>query len=234
MRIYIIRHADPDYENDTITPRGHLEAKALAQRMLRENIDSIYCSPLQRAQHTMNYTRELIGLPFETQDWLAEIQNWQTFDTKGRPIPAWNVDGEIIRGRMPLLTSDNFHEAEPFSNPAIRQGFAEIRSHSDRFMEEMGFRREGGRYRILKPNERKIAVFCHMGFALAWLAHLLEMPLPLLWSGFWLAPSSVTTILMDTRSEQWAVPRCLGIGDVSHLYDTKLPVSRQGIIANFY
>ena len=55
MRIYIIRHADPDYENDTITPRGHLEAKALAERMLQENIDSI-CSPLQRARHTMNYT----------------------------------------------------------------------------------------------------------------------------------------------------------------------------------
>ena len=124
MRIYIIRHADPDYENDTITPHGHLEAKTLAERLLRENIDSIYCSPLQRAQHTMNYTRELIGLPFETQDWLTEIQNWQTLDTKGRPIPAWNVDGEIIRARMPLLTSDNFHEAEPFYNPAIRQGFA--------------------------------------------------------------------------------------------------------------
>ena len=101
-------------------------------------------------------------------------------------------------------------------------------------MEAAGFRREEGRYRILKPNERKIAVFCHMGFGLAWLAHLLEMPLPLLWSGLWLAPSSVTTILMDTRSEQWAVPRCLGIGDVSHLYNINLPVSSQGIIANFY
>lgn len=234
MRIYIIRHADPDYENDTITPRGHLEAKALAERMLQENIDSIYCSPLQRARHTMNYTRELTGLPFETQDWLAEIQNWQTMDTRGCPIPAWNVDGEIIRGRMPLPTSDNFHEAEPFCNPDIRQGFAEIRSHSDRFMKAAGFCREEGRYRVLEPNERKIAVFCHMGFGLAWLAHLLEMPLPLLWAGFWLAPSSVTTILMETRSEQWAVPRCLSLGDVSHLYDAKLSVSSQGIIANFY
>ncbi|MFC4600170.1 histidine phosphatase family protein [Cohnella hongkongensis] len=234
MRIYIIRHADPDYENDTITPRGHLEAKALAERMLRENIDSIYCSPMQRAQHTMNYTRELTGLPFETQDWLAEIQNWETLDTQGRSIPAWNVDGEIIRGRMPLPTNDNFYETEPFCNPAIRQGFAGIRSSSDRFMEAAGFRREEGRYRILKPNDRRIAIFCHMGFGLAWLAHLLEIPLPLLWSGFWLAPSSVTTILMDTRSEQWGVPRCLGLGDVSHLYNASLPVSSQGIIANFY
>ena len=91
---------------------------------------------------------------------------------------------------------------------------------------------EEGRYRILEPNERKIAVFCHMGFGLAWLAHLLEMPLPLLWAGFWLAPSSVTTILMETRSEQWAVPR-LSLGDVSPLRRQTVG-QRQGIIANFY
>lgn len=30
MRLYIIRHADPDYPNNTITPEGHLEAQALA------------------------------------------------------------------------------------------------------------------------------------------------------------------------------------------------------------
>ncbi len=29
MRLYIIRHADPDYPNNTITPEGHLEAQAL-------------------------------------------------------------------------------------------------------------------------------------------------------------------------------------------------------------
>lgn len=62
MRIYLIRHADPDYDNDTIAPRGHLEAQALADRLLRENIDAIYCSPLQRAQHTMSYTQKLTGL----------------------------------------------------------------------------------------------------------------------------------------------------------------------------
>ena len=30
MRIYIIRHGDPDYEHDTLTPRGEKEALALA------------------------------------------------------------------------------------------------------------------------------------------------------------------------------------------------------------
>lgn len=85
---------------------------------------------------------------------------------------------------------------------------------------------------MLQPNRAKIAVFCHGGLGLTWLAHLLEIPLPLVWSGFWLPPSSVTTVLFDERSPQWAVPRVVGLGDVSHLYEAGLPVQPSGIKAN--
>jgi hypothetical protein len=68
--------------------------------------------------------------------------------------------------------------------------------------------------------------------SVTWLAHLLDLPLTLVWSGFWLAPSSVTTILFDERSTVWATPRCLGVGDVSHLYAAGLPVQPAGITAN--
>ena len=33
MRIYIIRHADPDYDNDTLTSVGHRKAVALAEKL---------------------------------------------------------------------------------------------------------------------------------------------------------------------------------------------------------
>lgn len=36
MRLYIIRHAEPDYENDTITAEGHKQAEALAKKNLRK------------------------------------------------------------------------------------------------------------------------------------------------------------------------------------------------------
>ena len=53
MRIYIIRHADPDYDNDTLTSAGHKEAIALAERLETERINRICCSPLGRARRTM-------------------------------------------------------------------------------------------------------------------------------------------------------------------------------------
>lgn len=63
-----------------------------------------------------------------------------------------------------------------------------------------------------------VVVFCHGGFGLTWIAHLLGMPVSQVWSSFYLAPSSVTTILFDERSESKAVPRAISIGDKSHMY----------------
>jgi probable phosphoglycerate mutase len=98
----------------------------------------------------------------------------------------------------------------------------------------LGYERDGGKYKILRSNPEQIAIFCHNGFGLIWLSHLLQIPLPLMWSGFTMAPSSVTTILFDERSSEWAVPRCIGFGDTSHLYQAGLPISSHGIKANVY
>lgn len=105
--------------------------------------------------------------------------------------------------------------------------------HSDEFLKTLGFERQGTRYRVLHPNVEKIAIFCHGGFGLTWLAHLLQIPLTIMWSGFWLPPSSVSTILFDQRSPDWATPRCIGLSDTSHLYAADLPIKPRGIKANF-
>jgi probable phosphoglycerate mutase len=52
MEIWIVRHADPDYENDSITEKGEREAKLLAERLLKQNFAAVYCSPMGRAQKT--------------------------------------------------------------------------------------------------------------------------------------------------------------------------------------
>ena len=49
MRIFIIRHGDPDYQTDSLTPRGRREAEALAAYIERLQLTHIYCSPLGRA-----------------------------------------------------------------------------------------------------------------------------------------------------------------------------------------
>lgn len=231
MRLYIIRHADPDYERHTITPAGHLEAQALARRLARQGVDAIYSSPFPRALETMHYTAAAVGVTPEVLDWTAELLDFRIDSTWGAAF-AWDLAGEIVRGCDPLPDHANWHQTAPLDAPVLREKFTTLRQDSDAFLAQHGYQREGGRYRCLAPNRRQIAVFCHNGLGLTWLAHLLEIPLSLVWSGFWLAPSSVTTILFDERSPDWAVPRCVGLGDVSHLYAEGLPVQPRGLLAN--
>lgn len=233
MRLFIIRHADPDYPNKTITAAGHLEAQALARRFQRQRPDRIYCSPLGRALHTMQYTADALGLEPDIEEWTQEMAELQLEYTEGGAMVAWDLPGEVIREREGFAAHDRWHARPPFADPIFRERWAILQRNSDAFIARHGYERDGGRYRVVRSNRETLAIFCHGGFGLTWLAHLLHLPVPLVWSGFWLPPSSVTTILFDERSSHWAVPRCIGLGDIGHLYEAGLAVQPAGIQANF-
>ncbi|AHF89950.1 phosphoglycerate kinase [Opitutaceae bacterium TAV5] len=238
MRLFIIRHADPDYPNNTITAAGHLEAQALAVRMTRLGLDRIYTSPLGRARDTARYTADALGIEPVVLPWTAELP-WPriTQEVLGESTP-WDLHGYTLRQWQKEPTTRNWPEFPPLSAAEYREGFATLGAGSDAFVAGLGYRREdaggaaGGVYRVEAGNREKVAVFCHGGFGLTWLAHLLAVPLPVMWAGFFLPPSSVTTVLFDERGEGLAVPRCVGLGDVSHLYAAGLPVQPSGIKAN--
>lgn len=52
MRLLFIRHGEPDYEKDSLTPKGFREAEYLAEYLAGEKIDYCYVSPLGRAKDT--------------------------------------------------------------------------------------------------------------------------------------------------------------------------------------
>ncbi len=233
MRLYVIRHADPDYVNKTITEAGHLEAQALAARLSTEGITRIYCSPMGRARDTAKYTADKLGLPVGIEDWTQELADLYVPGTDGqRGFCAWDVHGEDVRSLSPLPTHENWGSLPEFERLPVSEVFQMVRSNSDEFIARHGYVRENGVYRIEQPNRERIAVFCHGGFGLTWLAHLLEVPLPLMWTSFFLPTSSVTRILFEERSDEYAVPRCFGLGDISHLRMARLPMQSSGLQAN--
>lgn len=230
MKIFLIRHAEPDYPNNTITAAGHLEAQALASHLHEIGVDRIYSSPINRAVHTMQYTADRLGIEPGTEPWTREL-GWSAPDEQGgRPIAAWNIPGETVRASRPYPGHETWSERAPYREYADH--YETLKRDSDAFLGRHGYVRENGRYRIQSSNRETIAVFCHLGFGLTWLSHLLELPFPLVWSAFYLPPSSVTTILFEERSELWAIPRCTGLGCVAHLHKAGLPVSSMGLMAN--
>lgn len=232
MRIFLIRHADPDYANNTITPAGHVEAEALAKRMAALGLDRIYTSPLGRARDTAGYTARALGMVPVVLPWTAELVWKHIHQERLGDSVVWDIHGHVVHRHRPEPTSEDWHTRPPFDAPDYREGYAVLRAESDAFLSSLGYTRDGGVYRVGKSNRERIALFCHGGFGLTWLAHLLSVPLPLMWTGFFLPTTSVTTILFDERVEGFATPRCLGVGDVSHLYAAGLPMQPAGIKAN--
>ena len=73
MRLIIIRHGDPDYSIDSLTPTGEIEAELLAERIAKLDIKAFYQSPLGRAKRTAFHTLKKMGREAETLDWLREF-----------------------------------------------------------------------------------------------------------------------------------------------------------------
>ncbi len=231
MKLFVIRHGDPDYENDTLTEKGHREAAFLAEKMKTLGLTHIFSSPLGRAQHTMKYTADATGLIPKTEEWTRELSNLR-FDTPYGKLVAWDIPGEIYLQEL-NPNFDKWKQNEYYPDKTdIDDTYDKIAQASDKFFTHFGYVKEGSIYNIEKPSQAQIAVFCHGGFGLTWLSYLLNIPLTTMWSGFWMPPSSITTILFEERSEIYAVPRCISFADVSHLYKNNEELSYSGLKAN--
>ena len=74
MKLLLIRHGDPDYENDCLTPTGKREAELLAGRIAPLPIKDYYVSTMGRAMETAAPTLRKAGREAVACDWLREFQ----------------------------------------------------------------------------------------------------------------------------------------------------------------
>ena len=230
MRLHIIRHAEPDYSIDSLTSKGREEAVALRSWVARERPDRAYHSPLGRAKLTAALALEGSGLEPTEEGWTAELHDSMAYDS---PHTWWDVDGHRIR-RDEFLQRTEWDALPELAPTRARAEAERIGADSDEFLRRHGMVRDGGSYRIVDRCEfQSLAVFCHGGFGLTWFAHLLALPVPLAWAGFFMHPSSVTTLLFDEREPGIATPRVLHFGDLSHLHAAGLEPSRMGVKANY-
>ena len=233
MLLYIIRHGDPDYEHDCLTPKGKLQAQALAKRLAVHGLDKIFCSPLGRAKQTAEPTCALLGLPMSIEEWTSENLAWNDFSVplehSGRTW-CFHVQNTDYKNDGTISLMEHWHTAESFRGANVQKGYQRIMDASDDFLARLGYRRKGSVYEITAPNDQRIAVFCHQGFGTTWISHLLRIPPHLFWASFDLSHSSVTILEWKNNSNGMTAPQCLMLSDLSHIYREGLPLQYNNTI----
>ena len=72
------------------------------------------------------------------------------------------------------------------------------------------------------PNDRRIALFAHQGFGLAFLSSILDIPYPHFATHFDMQHSGMSVIYFDEKCP-FTIPKLLQLSNDSHLYRQGLP-----------
>ena len=232
MLLYIVRHGDPNYEKDCLTERGKLQAEAVGTRIFDSGIREIYSSPMGRARETAEPACRLLGLPCRIEDWSHEVEDQRlTPFPDGRMKSVTSVQNTYYRADGAIdLPYDRAFDAPGFSTSAMDAAADYIVQGGRDFLERLGYREEAGVYRILRPNEDRVALFCHSVMARAWISHLLHIPIHLMWSGFQITHTGVTILEFKNNENGLTAPYCRGFSDMSHLYAAGLDMRHDNSI----
>lgn len=229
MRIIIIRHGDPDYEHDSLTPRGDMEAKLLARIIDTYDIDAFYISPLGRAQRTASFSLDATGKDGVTLDWLREFPpRIKRPDLKeNRTSCSWDWLPSDWTEYPEFYDRDLWYTVPVMEDAHVKEAALTVHAGLDSLLAEYGYVRDGLVYKAVRPNHDTIALVCHFGVEMVILAHLMSIsPMPL-WHGFVAAPTAITSIYTEERVSGIASFRINEFGATPHLLLGGMPPSKR-------
>ena len=193
MKLIIIRHGDPNYEIDSLTPKGWREAELLSERISKLDVKAFYMSPLRRAKDTASLTLKKMKREAEILPWMREFEAPITDPYTGSKRIPWDM---------------------------LPEDWTAVNDYYDKdsLLLKHGYKRNGNIYEAISPNNDTVVLFCHFGVECVMLGHLLGISPIVLWHGLCAAPTSVTTLITEERRKGKAYFRMNAFGDISHLY----------------
>ncbi len=226
MKLVFIRHGDPDYEHDSLTPQGRIEAACLAERISALDVKNFYVSPLGRARETAEYTLKKVNREAETFDWLREFgPRILRPDRKERAGVSWDWLPQDWLQFPEFLDRNQWMNHPVFQEAGVGKEYERVTRSLDELLAAHGYERCGFYYRTAAANQDRLVFFCHFGVTCVLLSHLMNVsPMPL-WHGLAMAPTSVTVVNTEERREGIVSFRASMVGDISHLYQAGIEPS---------
>ncbi len=218
MKLLFVRHGDPDYENDTLTPLGVKEAEAVADRLENADIAAFYLSPLGRAQLTARATLKRRGEEGTTFDWLREFDAPIHRPDKGGELAiTWDWLPQDWLGVDEFFSVDTWLDADVMKETDVRSEYERVCRGLDGILAQYGYVRENRGYKVERESTDTLCFFCHYGVTCVMLSHLLNISPMLIWHGMAAAPASITSVITEERRQGLATFRMNKYGDTAHL-----------------
>ena len=232
MLFFYIRHGDPIYDPDSLTPLGHRQAEAIGKRLALYGLDKVYASTSNRAILTSKPACEILKKEPTLLEFANEHNAWQELvidDAEGRR--RWLFDEN-------LPTKMLFHSPEvrqlgfrwfdhpQLNEPRFEQGMERIYNGCDELFASLGYEHErySGRYKAVAPNHDRVALFAHQGFGLAFMSCLLDIPYPMFATEFDMTHTGMTVIEFMEK-DGYAIPKVLTFSSDAHIYREGLPTN---------
>jgi len=229
MLFFYVRHGDPIYDPDSLTPLGKRQAEAVGKRLSLYRLDRIFASTSNRAILTATPASEISKKPIERLDWTNEGHAWEELTVNTPEGRRWLFHRTEIKElfHTPEIKELGFewYRHPAFSEYNYAEGMARIQRESDAFFESLGYKHEGGgKYKVIEKNNKRVALFAHQGFGLAFLSCVLAIPYPQFSVHFDIGLTGVTVI--DFAEENgYAYPKVLTHSNDAHILHEGLPTN---------
>ena len=228
MLLFYIRHGDPIYHPDSLTPLGERQAEEVAKRLAVYGLDRVYASTSNRAILTAKPTCELLHKEMELLDFTSEVHAW-------RELAPDLGDGKRFAGDQPkwkrlfvspeiIALHRRWYEHPELSAYGFKEAMERVDRESDAWLLSLGYEhdRENGCFHAVRPNDERIALFAHAGFGQAFLSSILDMSYPHYCRHFDMSHTGMTVIEFADE-DGCVIPRVLTLSNDSHLYKSGLP-----------
>lgn len=231
MLFFYIRHGDPIYDPDSLTPLGHRQAEAAAKRLSRYGLDRIYASTSNRAMLTAEYTCKALNKPMTTEEFANEGRAWEylalDLDNGGK---TWAFLHPQLRKMFihpeVLALGRQWYDHPAFQAYELKKGFTRLQTESDEFLAQLGYVHipGTGTYRAVAPTDDRVALFAHHGFGLGFLSNLLDIPYPVFSTHFDINHTGITVIEFNQEQDtDIVIPKIITLSSDSHLYHEGVP-----------
>ena len=146
MHLIFIRHGDPDYAVDSVTPKGRREVTLLGERIARIKVSAIYVSPMGRAQDTAAACTEKLQEagqtpPVTTMPWLREFSYPIVDPATGRSRIAWDWLPRVHFSHRKWHDVKRFYNTKAMRSGHIKEHYRQVCRGLDEVLAAHGYTR---------------------------------------------------------------------------------------------